>query len=75
MDDRIIVEQRFLNNTQELIQDLLDEYFNSGKSDLDAFSKHRTKDLVRRIINQEVEYLREDPDNYFDIYGQDFKGN
>lgn len=75
MKEKVEIEQKFLKSTNELIQELLDKHFGSGNSTLDAFSKHRTKELVRRMVNQEVEYLHEDPENYFDIYGGEYKDN
>lgn len=75
MKEKIEVEQKFLNDTEQLLQKLLDKHFSSGRSSLDAFSRHRTIELVRRMVNQEVEYLHEDPENYFDIYGGEYKDN
>lgn len=75
MDNRIKIEQKFLWNTERLIQNLLDKEFQNKDVCLDAFSKHRIKDLVNRMIHQEVEYLHDDPKNYFEIYGQDFLDN
>ena len=33
------------------------------------------KGLVKRVIVQEVEYLNQDPENYFSIYGEDHLDN
>lgn len=73
--EKIKIEEKFLQNTDDLIQNLLDQHFGSSKAKLDAFSKHRIKDIVKRMISQEVEYLHNDPDTYFDIYGEDYLGN
>lgn len=75
MEEKIKVEKQFLYETEELIQDLLEKHMETKSCKLDAFSKAKIKQLVNRVINQEVDYLHEDPDNYFEIYGQDHLKN
>lgn len=75
MDDKIQIEKKFLHNTEELIQELLENHMNSPESKLDAFTKTKIKKLVTRVVNQEVEYLCDDPQNYFEIYSEDHLNN
>jgi hypothetical protein len=75
MDDKIQIEKKFLHNTEELIQELLENHMRSSQCQLDAFTKSKIKKLVTRVVNQEVEYLYDDPQNYFEIYGEDHLNN
>ena len=75
MKRKIEVEKRFLRDTEELLKELLKTHLSSNECKMDAFTKEKIKILVSRVINQEVEYLHEDPENYFDIYGEDHLKN
>ena len=75
MDDKIQIEKKFLHNTEGLIQELLEKHMGSSQCQLDAFTKTKIKKLVTRVLNQEVEYLYDDPQNYFEIYGEDHLNN
>ena len=75
MDDKIQIEKKFLHNTEELIQELLENHMSSSQCQLDAFTNAKIKKLVTRVVSQEVEYLYDDPQNYFEIYGEDHLKN
>jgi len=75
MEDKIIIEERFLETTESLITDLLEHHFLSSTCQFDAFTKSKMKGLIKRVIIQEVEYLNQDPENYFSIYGEDHLDN
>ena len=75
MEDKIQVEKKFLHKTEDLIQEVLENHMNSPECKLDAFTKTKIKKLVIRVVNQEVEYLYDDPQNYFEIYGEDHLNN
>ena len=75
MEEKIKTEEVFLHNTKELIQELLEKHMSSSQCQLDAFTKTKIKKLVTRVVNQEVEYLYDDPQNYFEIYGEDHLNN
>lgn len=75
MDNKIKIEQNFLRNTEEIIEGLLLKHYSKNDYQLDAFTKAKINALVTRIFNQEVEYLHEDPTNYFELYGEDHLKN
>lgn len=75
MDEKIKTEKQFLFDSEELILKLLKNYMNTNACKLDAFTKAKINGLVTRVVSQEVEYLYEDPENYFEIYGQDHLNN
>ncbi|MBL56302.1 MAG: hypothetical protein CMP61_03850 [Flavobacteriales bacterium] len=75
MRRKIKIEERFLEQTETLVNDLLGAYFATPKCQLDAFTKAKIKGLIKRVISGEVEYLQEDPENYFSIYGEDHLNN
>ena len=75
MKEKIKIEERFLETTESLVTDLLQKYFKTSDCQLDAFTKSKMKGLIKRVIIQEVEYLNQDPENYFSIYGEDHLNN
>ena len=75
MKEKIKIEERFLETTESLLTDLLQKHFETPDCRLDAFTKSKMKGLIKRVIIQEVEYLNQDPENYFSIYGEDHLNN
>jgi hypothetical protein len=75
MEDKIKIEESFLETTESLITDLLEQHFLKSTCQVDAFTKSKMKGLIKRVIIQEVEYLNQDPENYFSIYGEDHLDN
>jgi hypothetical protein len=75
MEEKIKIEESFLETSENLITDLLEQYFLKPNCQIDAFTKSKMKGLVKRVIIQEVEYLNQDPENYFSIYGEDHLDN
>lgn len=75
MEDKIRVEESFLEQTESLVTDLLEQHFLSPHCKIDAFTKSKIKGLIKRVIIQEVEYLNQDPKIYFNIYGEDHLDN
>ena len=75
MKDKIKIEEGFLETSESLVTDLLQQHFLTPDCQLDAFTKSKIKGLIKRVIIQEVEYLNQDPENYFSIYGEDHLNN
>lgn len=75
MDKKIKVEKKFLFETKDLIQELFQEHCKTGKNKIDAFTKAKIKGLITRVMDQEVEYLHDDPESYFELYGEDHLKN
>ena len=75
MADKIKTEENFLSNTEDLIQELLKNHFASKNCKIDAFTRSKIMKFTKRIFNQEVDYLNQDPESYFALYGEDHLGN
>ena len=75
MDEKIKIEQKFLRDTEETIEVLLLKHYSRTECKLDAFTKAKINSIVGRLFSQEVEYLHEDPENYFELYGEDHLKN
>ena len=69
MEDKIKIEKSFIETTEDLVLSLLKKYYSSSGCQIDAFTKVKIKGLIKRAISQEVEYLKEYPDVYFGVYG------
>ena len=57
MKAKIKIEEKFLIGVESMIQKLLDKEFEKSNSNFDAFTKHRIKDLVNRLINQWINHF------------------
>ena len=69
MEDKIKMEKCFIETTQDLVLRLLLKHYSSSDCQIDAFTKEKMKGLIKRTISQEVEYLKEHPEVYFGVYG------
>jgi len=70
-NDMIEQEQVFLKNTEMLLISLIEKYVKTNRKKLDVFSERRVKDIVKRSILSEKEFLLNDPITYKDLYGKD----
>ena len=70
-----MTEKRFLIDSKELILKLLKNHMNANSCKFDAFTKAKINGFVSRVVSQEIDYLYEDPENYFEIYGKDHLSN
>ena len=64
-------EKEFLSNTEKLLVSLLEEHLKSNRHKIDVFSERRIKDVVKRSIQSEKEFLYEDPTMYKELYCSD----
>ena len=69
--DFIQEELDFLEESEEIIQEILSKYSSSNRLKIDTFKERRIKSLIKRCIQSEKEYLNEDPEEYYDMYCQD----
>ena len=75
MEDKIKIEKGFMEITEDLVLSLLKKYYKSSKCQIDAFTKAKIKSLIKRAISQELEYLKEHPEVYFGVYGDNHLQN
>ena len=75
MKNKIKIEKGFIETTENLILRLLREHYSNSNCKIDAFTKVKMKELLKRAISQEVEYLKEHPEVYFRIHGDNHLRN
>lgn len=75
MEAKIKIEKDFIQITEDLVLNLLMKYYSSSKCKIDAFTKSKIKELIKRIISQELDYLQEHPEVYFGVYGDNHLQN
>lgn len=75
MENKIKMEKCFIETTQDLVLRLLLKHYSSSDCQIDAFTKEKMKGLIKRTISQEVEYLKEHPEVYFGVYGDNHLKN
>ena len=75
MKNKIKIEKGFIETTENLILRLLREHYSNSNCKIDAFTKVKMKELLKRAISQEVEYLKEHPEVYFRVHGDNHLRN
>ena len=75
MKNNIKIEKGFIETTENLILRLLREHYSNSNCKIDAFTKVKMKELLKRAISQEVEYLKEHPEVYFRVHGDNHLRN
>ena len=64
----IIDECRFLQKQEELLIKLIEEYATIKRNEVSPHDIRRAKEFVERSTDSEIRYLREAPEDYFEIY-------
>lgn len=67
-------ESSFIAKKRALIFDLLEEYYQKHPR-VCAFEKAKTKKLLNRSFDSEIDFLFEESHEYFELYMQDHKEN
>ena len=75
MKNKIKIEKGFIETTENLILRLLREHYSNSNCKIDAFTKVKMKELLKRAISQAVEYLKEHPEVYFRVHGDNHLRN
>ena len=60
-----------LNFQQQLCFDALKEYSANHPAELAAFEREKIEKLLNRMFSAEKEFLHENPDDYFELYGDE----
>lgn len=71
MEEKIETTIIKLNFQKQVCLDALNEYSTNHPSELVPFEKEKIETLLKRMFIAEKEFLCENPDDYFEIYGDE----
>ncbi len=69
MNEKITAETEQLNKYKALIHDALEQFATLYPTRLPDSDNAKINELLNRMFAHEKEYLNENPDDYFEIYG------
>lgn len=69
------IERSFLIKTKEFLKQQVEKQNNIDSRHIDAFTFNKILNLIDRVFNNEVEFLHDEPDEYFELYLKDHLKN
>jgi len=68
---KIDIESKNLSKYERLCIKLIESYANKNRQSIDVFEERQIKQLLSRMFQSEYEYLLNEPEDYFELYGDD----
>ncbi len=68
---KIDIEANNLNKYEKLCINLIEDYSHKNRINIDFFEERQIKQLLSRMFQNEYEYLLNEPEDYFELYGDD----
>ncbi len=68
---KIDIEAKNLTKYERLCIKLIESYANNNRQNIDVFEERQIKQLLSRMFQSEYEYLLNEPEDYFELYGDD----
>jgi len=68
---KIDIEAKNLTKYERLCVKLIENYASKNRQNIDVFEERQIKQLLSRMFKNEYEYLLNEPEDYFELYGDD----
>ena len=68
---KIDIEAKNLTKYEKLCVKLIGSYASKNRNNMDVFEERQIKQLLSRMFQSEYEYLLNEPEDYFELYGDD----
>tara|TARA_B100000674_G_C37230032_1_gene640949 strand:- start:188 stop:418 length:231 start_codon:yes stop_codon:yes gene_type:complete len=68
---KIDIEAKNLTKYERLCIKLIENYASKNRQNIDVFEERQIKKLLSRMFKSEYEYLLNEPEDYFELYGDD----
>ncbi len=68
---KIDLEANKLDKYEKLCIKLIESFANKHRVKIDVFEERQIKQLLTRMFKSEHEYLLNEPEDYFELYGDD----
>ena len=72
---KVDVEATNLNKYKKLCTKLIEHYSKKNRNKITVFEERKIKQILNRMFSNELDYLESEPDDYFELYGDDHLQN
>ena len=72
---KVDVEAANLNKYKKLCAKLIEHYSKKNRNKITVFEERKIKQILNRMFSNELDYLESEPDDYFELYGDDHLQN
>ena len=72
---KVHVEAANLNKYKKLCTKLIEHYSKKNRNKITVFEERKIKQILNRMFSNELDYLESEPDDYFELYGDDHLQN
>ena len=72
---KVDVEAANLNKYKKLCTKLIEHYSKKNRNKITVFEERKIKQILNRLFSNELDYLESEPDDYFELYGDDHLQN
>ena len=72
---KVDVEASNLNKYKKLCTKLIEHYSKKNRNKITVFEERKIKQILNRMFSNELDYLESEPDDYFELYGDDHLQN
>ena len=72
---KVDIESENLKKYEKICSQLIAHYAKKNRSKINVFEERKIKHLLERMFENELDYLHNEPEDYFELYGDDHLQN
>ena len=72
---KVDIESKNLKKYEKLCSQLIAHYSKKNRSKINIFEERKIKQILERMFENELDYLYNEPEDYFELYGNDHLQN
>ena len=72
---KVDIESKNLEKYERLCTLLIEHYAKNNRLKVNVYEERKIKKLLNRMFDNEIDYLQNEPEDYFELYGDDHLQN
>ena len=72
---KVDIEACNLKKYERLCTKLIEHYSSKNRSKITVYEERKIKKVLERMFSNELDYLQTEPEDYFELYGDDHLQN
>jgi hypothetical protein len=72
---KVDIESENLKKYEKICSQLIAHYAKKNRPKINVFEERKIKRLLERMFENELDYLHNEPEDYFELYGDDHLQN
>ena len=72
---KVDIESKNLVKYERLCTQLIEHYAKKNRLKVNVYEERKIKKLLNRMFDNEIDYLHNEPEDYFELYGDDHLQN